>query len=341
LAKNLVKAAQVFAEARGLSGEQAPSEYFQNLSMEDVSGVPMRFADLSDAEREVFFTTWIRETAKSWADKADQNPAFALTLEMQEGAMSRALSATQAKGLSDYRSFAARLNAEVAAAMPGLSSNINKLPVLPSPSRAVTGKEAIKAAIMENFKRGMVMTMFRGTSSFPFNGGYTGHATVLTDYRPDWKINADDAHLWTMTSSWGNDTPWGSTFHGVGPEPLGEWNNNIPNYSGNDGNTVKLWQIGRQVFIWNWFSSHYEWREASPAEYEFAADLAVSRGGIGYNYLFMKDLTIWYYCSQLAWHSWKIVDPAIDIDWSSWDLVVSPTDIEGSDKTRMVFEGQN
>jgi len=311
--------------------------------MEDTSGSPMTFASLSEADREIFYSVWARETAKNWAAKADQNPVFALTLEAEDRAVGKALAATAARGLSDYGTFAQKVNAELDASRPDLNRRIRELPLAKGVPRAISGSVAIKSAIMTNFKRGSVMTM-----SYPITGSgsgsslFSGHATVLTDYVPEWQTNGgNDKDLFTMTSSWGVDTPWGSSFRGVAREPLGVWNNNIPGYSG-AGTVARQWAIGRQVWIWNWFSSHFEWREASSTEYNSAAQFAVMQIGQPYNYLFNKNDMWWYYCSSLAWRSWKVIDSnGLDIDWSWWDAYVPPSDIEGSDKTVKIFEGQN
>ncbi|HDR7518063.1 TPA: septation ring formation regulator EzrA [Bacillus mobilis] len=75
---------------------------------------------------------------------------------------------------------------------------------------------------------------------------------------------------------------------------------------------------------------------ANNTKYLNAASYAQGQIGKGYNWSFFdKNRTDKFYCSQLAWRSWK--NQGIDIDNVTWDTVVTPMELVKSSNTTIFY----
>ncbi len=354
LASNLAAVAEAFPKSQDVASEVSPAQYFTKLTILDGAGNPLEFAQLTDVERKSLMAFWIQDSAKEWAALAAADPYFAVELEAQSDAVDHAFAVAHFGKLSPatYKSYFDDFQTSLEALRKVGKSKLR----LGEQQRSATGEargvawnnptaQAILANIKANFKPGRVLIYSGGTSPSSSGSGsanYLGHSAIMNSLSDTDRANPRADQIYANMTSWGANSPW-SGLYGVQREPLSEWNNTVVGLDG-AGSTIKVKSVVRSAMVLEWFGWHWVFTEATNAEHAAAAAYAVSKTGSGYNFDFIlgKANTSWFYCSSLVWRSWKNQDSDdLDLDWSWWDSSVPPSDLDGTNRTQLLYQGQN
>jgi uncharacterized protein YycO len=306
---------------------------FDSISIEK-DGKQLTFSDLDDQDKNIFLTEWGKEETRQLQEKIKKDPGVGCHLTVRNEALAEAISnATQTGSMDNFRNF---YQDKLLAKQKKVTSLIAAVKAdgsgLQPASRAGGISNAIEA-FRTYYAKGRILYA-SGSSSIT---GFIGHISLMTE-APAWNYAWESNHDSRIaTGAWGDDKyiHIGYTQKGVGLESLSYWLNEVEQAL-ND--MILICQAGNNVWVWNWFNSHWEFRLPSAAETDRACAYARSKIGLPFNYNFLwKYGEDSFYCSQLVWRSWYNADHKYDLDASPVDLWVFPNDVTHSGDCRVLF----
>lgn len=290
------------------------------------------FGELSESDKQSLYVFWKESEVDVLIEKMNDDPSLVDMLSIENQAFAMTENSTPRSLMQNPEVFFSKYQ-----------KNLQKI-LLKNDSRSAKGKnttitvdcnvESSVNKMHQYYKKGRLMVCTDTTSSS--GSSFVGHASIMrsSEWHESWNKNALGRATVTSYPK-DKNAMWPDKTDGVQYEPIGIWTGN----SGGSSRHVTIYDVGHSKWVWNWFKSHYEFKNAPTSAYNAAADFAISQIGKKYNWNFMgKDIESSYYCSSLCYKSWRKQSSDYDV---SWGFIASPSDIATSHNTRAVCSYSN
>lgn len=305
--------------------------------MVDKNGSPISFKDLTQEEKDVFIQVWKEKITENIEEKTKIQSEVVEIMRNENIAFLDALYTTDSNR--------AIINKTPSHVMKKYKENLNEIYKMKSAREATNPKIVTNDNInpdslkifMDNYKRGRILvSLSESSSSINLGLGHTSLMNKESIYlEKNQKYNKScPLESWTISSYPQTiSSEWVGKANGVQFEPLGLW-------VGRDGgccDEVRIYDMLKIIWIWDWFNSSYRPFPADENDYELAADFAENSIGIGYGILTKESRNL-IYCSALVWQSWRYLDRSYDM---SAGFQVTPAEIANAMQTKLITVYKN
>lgn len=297
-------------------------------------GVQVVFSELSAEDQAQFLAVWQEKEIAQLTARCEEDPSFKIVLKAKSASIAEAMKASKSvSSLSFVDAYSAAyqnkqdsINAAVSAAMEEQGD--------------AKGSGGGLWALRKYYRRGRILYVKDKSSSSDFLN--FGHCSLMSEsltWNYAWEQDPYNSYL--TTSAWGNDKYQYIGYEGqeVGHETVAYWLNMVSKVPVPQ---FKIYKVGKDVWVWDWFKSHWEWRNASDSDASKAVNYAKSKIGLPYNFNFVwKYAEDTFYCSQLVWRAWNKANGDYKLDWGATDTWVTPDDVIGSSNAKHVVTASN
>lgn len=305
-----------------------------DLTIYDDNGDLINFEQLSESEKEIFYSNWKRENIEQLQKKLAKNPDLRVTLEIDNEIMSDLLNTVER-------------TVTFTAPEKLLKKYLNKLDVyrysddleednIRAADKYTLTEECLNMNsvlfLKENYKQGYILaTTDNGSSSSAF----VGHASLLSEQGWDnsWEEDGLSKIAYTAWPKLEGQMKWPGKKDGVQQEPIAVWAGNKKVCVG----MVKILKHRRAVHDKN---GNTTYKDASDDDFYKAVKYAESKDGVKYSvisHLSMNDEER-FYCSKLVQKSFLIVSNEFKFSNFFW---TTPGDLISAKNTVIIAEFDN